>query len=166
MRRPVRSTSAVFYQRVREILESARAGIARTVNTTHVIANWLIGREIVEEEQRGKAKAGYGERLLAELSARLTADFGHGYSVDNLELCRRFYLNYRQLISDAVCRKSIEVDISDAACRKSAMPPASAPASFPAPVWPRGSTPGRGIAAPIHGERRGADVGIRNPLTE
>ena len=28
-------------------------GAARSVNTTHVVANWLIGREIVEEEQKG-----------------------------------------------------------------------------------------------------------------
>ena len=46
-----------IYDRIREILESARAGVARTVNTTQVMANWLIGREIVEEEQKGKARA-------------------------------------------------------------------------------------------------------------
>jgi predicted nuclease of restriction endonuclease-like (RecB) superfamily len=106
------------------------------VNTTHVIANWLIGREIVEEEQKGKAKAGYGERLLAELSARLKADFGPGYSVDNLELCRRFYLNYRQLISDAVSRKSIEAGISDAARRKSVTPHAPGKSWAPGQLHP------------------------------
>jgi len=41
---------AGFYQRIREILELAQARVARTVNTTQVVANWLIGREIVEEE--------------------------------------------------------------------------------------------------------------------
>jgi len=45
------------YKRIRQILESARAGVARSVNTTQVVANWLVGREIVEEEQKGKAKA-------------------------------------------------------------------------------------------------------------
>jgi len=47
---------------VREILDTARAGVARTVNTTQVAANWLIGREIVEEEQRGQRRAGYGSQ--------------------------------------------------------------------------------------------------------
>jgi len=42
-----------LYTRVREILESARTRIARSVNTTQVVANWLVGREIVEEEQTG-----------------------------------------------------------------------------------------------------------------
>ncbi len=47
-----------LYQRIRQILESARVGVARTVNTTQVYANWLIGREIVEEDQRCKRRAG------------------------------------------------------------------------------------------------------------
>ena len=34
---------AALYWRVREILESAKAGVARTVNSTQVLANWLIG---------------------------------------------------------------------------------------------------------------------------
>ncbi|MHB1359787.1 MAG: PDDEXK nuclease domain-containing protein [Rhodocyclaceae bacterium] len=99
-----------IYGRVREILEAARSNIARTVNTTQVIANWLIGREIVEEEQKGKRRAGYGAALLADLAVRLKMEFGAGYGVDNLELCRRFYLEYPGLlperISDAVRRKS------------------------------------------------------------
>jgi len=36
-----------LYERIRQILESARTSMARTVNTTQVVANWLIGREIV-----------------------------------------------------------------------------------------------------------------------
>jgi hypothetical protein len=48
----------LLYERIRQILESARSSVARTVNTTQVVANWLIGREIVEEEQRGKRRAG------------------------------------------------------------------------------------------------------------
>ena len=57
-----------LYERVRQILESARGVAARSVNTTQVIANWLVGREIVEEEQRGRKKAVYGQKLIAELS--------------------------------------------------------------------------------------------------
>lgn len=99
-----------LYGRVREILDAACSNVARTVNTTQVIANWLIGREIVEEEQQGKKRAGYGAELLADLAARLKVDFGAGYGVDNLELFRRFYLEYPRLlpaqISDAVRRKS------------------------------------------------------------
>jgi len=83
-----------FYHRIRQILEAARTGMARTVNTTQVVADWLVGREIVEEEQRGRIRAGYGKRLLLDLSERLQADFGRGHSVDNLEWFRQFYLVY------------------------------------------------------------------------
>jgi len=36
-----------LYSRIETILETAHAGISRTVNTTQVISNWLVGREIV-----------------------------------------------------------------------------------------------------------------------
>ena len=46
---------------VRQIWEEARAQATRTVNTAMVRANWLIGRQIVEAQQAGKSRAGYGE---------------------------------------------------------------------------------------------------------
>ena len=111
MKPPVKSNTV--YLRIRQILESARATAARSVNTAQVIANWLIGREIVEEEQRGKKRAGYGEQLLQDLSSRLSAELGKGFSVDNLELCRRFFLEYPALLvnekSDALRRKSAKL---------------------------------------------------------
>ena len=115
--------SADLYQRIAQILESARTRVARTVNTTQVMANWLIGREIVEAEQSGKKRAQYGEGLLLDLSARLQAQFGRGYSVDNLGWFRQFYLVYPQLVvpgkSDAVRRISVNSASSDALRRKS-----------------------------------------------
>jgi DUF1016 N-terminal domain len=49
-----------------------------------VQAYWLIGREIVEIEQQGKKRAGYGERIIQGLAAKLTAQFGPGYSIRSL----------------------------------------------------------------------------------
>lgn len=130
--------NAALYDRVRQILASARAGVARSVNTAQVVANWLTGREIVEEEQKGQAKAGYGKRLLQELSVRLKVEFGSGYSVDNLELFRRFFLDYPQLLADAAPMKSLAADISDAVRRKS-----SDLAEEFVPFVPRAWQPGR-----------------------
>jgi predicted nuclease of restriction endonuclease-like (RecB) superfamily len=90
--------STLLYGRIREILESARAGAARSVNTTQVVANWLIGREIVEEEQNGRIRAEYGKRLIENLSKRLVKDFGRGFAVRNLETFRAFYLGYPELV--------------------------------------------------------------------
>lgn len=87
-----------LFGRVREILEAARGNIARTVNTTQVIANWLIGREIVEEEQRGKKRADYGQKLVMQLSAELTTAYGKGWSTQNLFYMKQFYLAYPRLL--------------------------------------------------------------------
>jgi predicted nuclease of restriction endonuclease-like (RecB) superfamily len=113
-----------LYARIRQILESARTSAARSVNTTQVTANWMIGREIVEEEQRGHSRAGYGEELIVDLARRLIADYGKGYSKDNLFWFRRFYQGYPKLIdlkfdavrqiSDALPRKSMSKGSGDA----------------------------------------------------
>ena len=89
-----------LFDRVRNILESARAGVARTVNTAQVMANWLIGREIFEEEQRGKRRADYGQQLVAQLSERLTAAYGKGWSVQNLFYMKQFYQSYPRLLPE------------------------------------------------------------------
>jgi hypothetical protein len=72
--------------------------VARNVNTTQVVANWLIGREIVEEEQRGHGRAEYGQQLMLQLSEQLRRDFGTGYSAQNLSYMRQFYQSYPSLI--------------------------------------------------------------------
>ena len=91
--------SVAIYDRIRGILQSARSNIARSVNSTQVVANWLIGREIVEEEQGGQRRADYGIRLIADLAERLTKDFGRGFTKNNLEHFRAFYLTYPNLVS-------------------------------------------------------------------
>ena len=98
---------AALLGRVLDIVQAARTQAARSVNTAQVVANWLVGREIVEDEQQGKRRAGYGARVLAELSLRLTAELGRGYSVDSLEALRQFYIDYPLLISETTSRKLV-----------------------------------------------------------
>jgi predicted nuclease of restriction endonuclease-like (RecB) superfamily len=88
------------YQSVKQILEEARRKSYTAVNLAMVQAYWHIGRIIVEEEQRGKAKADYGEFLLQTLSQRLTKDFGKGFDYSNVKNMRQFYLTFP--ISDAL----------------------------------------------------------------
>lgn len=83
---------------VRQIWEGSRAQAARSVNTALVQANWLIGRQIVEAQQAGQARAGYGEELLANLSRALRAEYGSGFSVRGLQYMRMFYLAYPDLL--------------------------------------------------------------------
>jgi len=87
-------TAESIYRRVREILETARSGAYRAINFAMVQAYWHIGKVIVEEEQRGKAKAEYGEYLLKNLSQRLTKDFGKGFDYSNVKNMRQFYMAF------------------------------------------------------------------------
>jgi predicted nuclease of restriction endonuclease-like (RecB) superfamily len=86
--------AASLWVRVRDILARARHRALQTVNTEMVLAYWKIGREIVQEEQRGRARADYGTRLIEDLSARLAKEFGQGFSKHNLWHIRQFYLVY------------------------------------------------------------------------
>lgn len=90
-----------------ELLGAARHAAARSVNALMTASYWEIGRRIVEAEQQGKRRAVYGEQLIARLSGDLTARFGRGFGVNNLENMRRFFLAYpRSLISQTVSGKS------------------------------------------------------------
>lgn len=80
-----------------QLVESARHASARAVNSVMTATYWAIGRLIVEREQRGRARADYGEALLERLAADLTARFGRGFSRRNLLQMRTFYLAYPQI---------------------------------------------------------------------
>jgi predicted nuclease of restriction endonuclease-like (RecB) superfamily len=86
-----------IYARIRKIIENARGNIAHAVNAEMVAAYWHIGREIVEAEQGGRHRAGYGERILETISQRLSDDFGKGFDARNLFYMRQFYLTYPKL---------------------------------------------------------------------
>lgn len=87
------------------LLEAARRAAVRSVNALMTASYWEIGRRIVEFEQDGQERAVRGQQLLQRLSADLGARFGRGFSVDNLEQMRLFYLAYPPLqISETLSR--------------------------------------------------------------
>lgn len=95
-----------FHGDIKSILEQARGKARSAVNAAMVEAYWLIGQRIVEEEQQGQHKAQYGKRLIEDLSAVLTTDFGKGFSYANLYNCRQFYLTFpEQGILYTACRE-------------------------------------------------------------
>ena len=76
------------------LLDQARGAAARVVNGVMTAAYYDLGRRVVEFEQGGRERAGYGEELMARLAADLTAKFGRGFSRRNLEQMRAFYLGW------------------------------------------------------------------------
>jgi len=99
---PSRSGSAVarnlapLVEQVRGLVQSARSAAAASVNSLQVRTNFEIGRLIVRHEQQGAERAAYGKQLLKELAARLTLEFGRGYSERNLEYMRKFFLTWKE----------------------------------------------------------------------
>ncbi|MCG3701841.1 PDDEXK nuclease domain-containing protein [Aliarcobacter butzleri] len=96
-------TNNNFYQEIKELLYSAKNKVYQTINTTMTQTYFEIGKRIVEEEQGGQIRAEYGKSLLKLLSVELINEFGKGFSVDNLENMRRFYLAFQK--SETVSRK-------------------------------------------------------------
>jgi len=66
----------------------------QAVNSVITETYWQIGRDIVEFEQGGEARADYGKALLATLSRDLTLRHGKGFSRSNVVRIRQFYLAY------------------------------------------------------------------------
>ncbi|MDO9313280.1 MAG: PDDEXK nuclease domain-containing protein [Burkholderiaceae bacterium] len=86
------AADALLFERIRDLVTTARQTVARGVDLVQVHTAFQIGRHIVEHEQRGQVRADYGKALLTALADRLTAEFGRGFSLTNLKLMRQFYV--------------------------------------------------------------------------
>jgi len=79
---------------IHSIINKARESAIRAVDHERVIMYWHIGKRIFEEEQHGRDRAVYGERLIGYLSQQLQPQFGRGFSARNLNLFRQFYRGF------------------------------------------------------------------------
>lgn len=93
-----------------ELLDTSRQAAARNVNALMTATYWEVGRRIVEAEQKGKRRAGYGEQLIERLSIDLTQRFGRGFGARNLEQMRQFYLAWpipQTVSADSIALKRV-----------------------------------------------------------
>ena len=98
-------SSRLLFLSIKELIQQAQKQVVQNVNSTMVLTYFEIGRMIVEYEQNGKMRADYAKETLKILSDKLTDQFGKGYSIDNLERIRKFYLIYNNRISASLMRK-------------------------------------------------------------
>lgn len=84
--------STQLFSDVCSIIDRGRENAYAAVNTSIIETYWNIGRRIVEEEQQGKERAGYGEHIIEKLSEQLTMHYGKGFSTRYLRAFRKFYL--------------------------------------------------------------------------
>ena len=80
---------------IRNIMETAHRNVAQEVNNELIVAYWKIGEIIVRYEQNDNIRAAYGKQTLKQLSKTLTAEFGKGFSISNIQFMRRFYQEYK-----------------------------------------------------------------------
>lgn len=102
MLKEVSTQDAKFFSDITELLAKARSQAYRTVNSIMVETYWKIGQRIVEEEQNGKNRAEYGDKLIVNLSKHLTDTFGKGFSEANLQNIRRFYMTFPEFPTQCV----------------------------------------------------------------
>lgn len=81
----------VFVEDIQLILSKARQKTYAIANRQMLQAYWLVGKKIIEEEQRGRKRASYGSFLIRELSLRLVKIFGKGFDERELRRMRQFY---------------------------------------------------------------------------
>ena len=98
-------SSRLLFLSIKELIQQSQRQVVQNVNSAMVFTYFEIGRMIVEHEQNGKMRADYAKETLKILSDKLTYQFGKGYSIDNLERIRKFYLIYNNRISASVMRK-------------------------------------------------------------
>ena len=77
---------------IRNIIEHGRKQAYTAVEQTAIATFWNVGRRIVEEEQNGRERAKYGERIIKTLAEKLAPVYGSSYSKRNLDYYKRFYL--------------------------------------------------------------------------
>ena len=81
--------SMEFYENIKKLINESRKHVVTYVNTTMLFTYWNIGKMIVEE-QGGENKAKYGDKLIFELSKKMTFDFGKGFDERNLRKFANF----------------------------------------------------------------------------
>ena len=85
-----------------ELINYARNIVVKHVNIVQIMTYYSLGRWIVETQQMGEKRAKYGSKVIKTLSENLQKEFGKGFSEDTLKNARKFYLTYKERISETV----------------------------------------------------------------
>lgn len=73
---------------IRRMIDSARARAAAAVNAELTLLYWQVGRRI-RDDVLGGERAGYGQQILPALARQLRAEYGRGWSEQQLRHCIR-----------------------------------------------------------------------------
>ena len=87
-----------FSEDIYSIIEGAQQVASTSVNITLVLRNWLLGKRIAEENFNGSRAERYGEKIIPELSERLTDKYGKGFDKRSLYRYVQFYQEYPEIV--------------------------------------------------------------------
>ncbi|MEO6232820.1 MAG: PDDEXK nuclease domain-containing protein [Ferruginibacter sp.] len=127
-----KTTTIQLLNKIKTLVTKSKEELYTVVNTTLTETYFHIGKLIVEFEQQGSSKALYAKETLPNLSAKLTTALGRGFSIDNLENMRKFYLVYKNDYlkhisknqkSETLSRKSQALQKSETLSRKLVLSP-------------------------------------------
>lgn len=110
--------STDLFARVSAIIDEGRKYVSTAVDLAEVYTKYQIGMYIVEEEQSGNKRAGYGKQILINLSERLTEKYGDGWSVEQLTLIRKFYMTYSKIVNTDYEIQNSDLEIPEHASAK------------------------------------------------
>lgn len=110
--------STDLFARVSAIIDEGRKYVSTAVDLAEVYTKYQIGMYIVEEEQSGSKRAGYGKQILINLSERLTEKYGDGWSVEQLTLIRKFYMTYSKIVNTDYEIQNSDLEIPEHASTK------------------------------------------------
>ena len=79
---------------VKRTHQLSQSGAVKAINQLMTLRNWVIGRYIVEYEQKGRDRAKYGDRLLKRLEENVNTK---GLNETLFKVSRNFYLLYPQI---------------------------------------------------------------------
>ena len=91
MKDDIQKSEQILVNDIKQIIEKGRQKAYGAVSAVMTETYWNIGKRIIEQEQQGKERAGYGKHLIDLLSEELTKEFGTGYSPRYLREFRKFY---------------------------------------------------------------------------
>jgi len=91
-----------LYKNSIELINYARTLASKQVNIIQLLTYYSLGKWIVDVQQGGNERAEYGKQIIKNLSEKLNAEFGKGFSEDTLKNARKFYLTYKNRISETV----------------------------------------------------------------
>jgi len=91
MKGDIVKSEKLFFANVAKTLTQGRNLVCSAINSVMVKTYWEIGKQIIEQEQKGNDRADYGDYLIVKLSKYLGEKLGKGFSEANLWNFRKFY---------------------------------------------------------------------------